>query len=134
MFEDRLRAVSEMVLYVNDILLANPIVEQFSLEGMNVADPIPNIKLGEYDQSVTTEIELEYIDTDELDPGYRVLVLTDISQDGLWVLYTYYQNKNPGRSFVSKVTRPIYIGNTQIGMELNPMAPNTAPLTNLILA
>ena len=93
MFEDRLRAVSEMVLYVNDILLANPIVEQFSLEGMNIADPIPNIKLGEYDRSVATEIELEYIDTDELDPGYRVLVLTDIGQDGLWVLYVLSEQK-----------------------------------------
>jgi hypothetical protein len=94
MFEDRLQAVSEMVLYVNDILLANPVVEQFNLEGMNVAEPIPNIKLGEYDQSVATEIELEYIDTDELDPGYRVLVLTDIGQDGLWVLYVLSELKS----------------------------------------
>jgi hypothetical protein len=94
MFEDRLRAVSAMVLYVNNILLANPVIEQFSLEGMNVADPIPNIKLGEYDQSVATEIELEYIDTDELDPGYRVLVLTDIGQDGLWVLYALSEQKS----------------------------------------
>jgi hypothetical protein len=94
MFEDRLRAVSEMVLYVNDILLANPVVEQFNLEGMNIAEPIPNIKLGEYDQSVATEIELEYIDTDELDPGYRVLVLTDIGQDGLWVLYVLSEQKS----------------------------------------
>ena len=94
MFEDRLEAVREMVLYVNDILLANPVVEQFSLEGMNIADPIPNIKLGEYDQSVATEIELEYIDTDELDPGYQVLVLTDISQDGLWVLYVLSEQKS----------------------------------------
>jgi hypothetical protein len=94
MFEDRLQAVSEMVTYVNGILLANPIVEQFSLEGMNVADPIPNIKLGEYDQSVDIEIELEYIDTEELDPGYRVLVLTDSSQDGLWVLYVLSDQKS----------------------------------------
>jgi hypothetical protein len=94
MFEDRLRAGSEMVLYVNNILLANPVVEQFSLEGMNAAEPIPNIKLGEYDQSVATEIELEYIDTDELDPGYRVLVLTDIGQEGLWVLYVLSEQKS----------------------------------------
>jgi hypothetical protein len=93
MFEDRLQAVSEMVIYVNTVLLANPIVEQFSLVGMNAADPIPNIKLGEYDQSVDTEIELAYIDTKELTPGYKVLVLTDTSQNGLWVLYTLAENK-----------------------------------------
>ena len=93
MFENRLQAVSEMVAYVNSILLANPIVEQFSLVGMNAAEPIPNIKLGEYDRSVSTEIELGYIDTAELDPGYLVLVLTDTSQDGLWVLYVLTEEK-----------------------------------------
>jgi hypothetical protein len=93
MFINRLEAVSQMVSYVNSILLANPIVEQFSLAEMNAAEPIPNIKLGEYDQSVATEIELSYIDTSELDPGYRVLVLTDTNQDGLWVLYTLTEEK-----------------------------------------
>lgn len=94
MFEDRLQAVSEMVAYVNGVLLANPIVEQFSLEGLNAAEPIPNIKLGEYDRSVATEIELSYIDTEELTPGYLVLVLTDSSQDGLWVLYELTADKS----------------------------------------
>jgi len=93
MFVDRLQAVSEMVSYVNNILLANPIVEQFSLEGMNVAEPIPNVKLGAYNQSVNTEIELTYIDTDDLDPGYLVLVLTDTSQNGLWILYELSEEK-----------------------------------------
>ena len=87
MFENRLQAVSEMVAYVNSVLIVNPIVEQFSLAGMNAAEPIPNIKLGEYDQSVATDTELNYIDTNEISPGYLVLVLSDISQDGLWVLY-----------------------------------------------
>ena len=93
MFIDRLQAVSEMVSYVNNILLANPIVEQFNLTGMDAAEPIPNIKLGAYDQSVDTDTELVYIDTDDLDPGYLVLVLTDTSQNGLWVLYELSEEK-----------------------------------------
>ena len=94
MFINRLVAVGQLVDYVNSILLANPIVEQFSLEQMNAAEPIPNIKLGGYNRSVTTEIELTYIDTSELDPGYRVLVLTDTAQNGLWVLYVLTEEKN----------------------------------------
>jgi hypothetical protein len=93
MFVDRLQAVSEMVSYVNSILIENPIVEQFSLAGMNVAEPIPNIKLNEYDRSVDTEIELSYIDTEAIDPGYLVLVLNDIGQNGLWVLYELSSDK-----------------------------------------
>jgi hypothetical protein len=93
MFIDRLQAVSEMVSYVNDILLANPIVEQFSLNSMNAAEPIPNIKLGQYDQSVDTDAELAYIDTDDLNLGYLVLVLTDTRQNGLWVLYELSEEK-----------------------------------------
>ena len=87
MFEDRLQAVNQMVAYVNSILAVNPVVEQFSLVGMHAEEPIPNIKLGEYDQSVATEIELQYIDTTVLSSGYKVLVLNDTAQNGLWVLY-----------------------------------------------
>ena len=93
MFVNRLLAVSEMVVYVNSILIAYPIVEQFSLVGMMAADPIPNIKLGAYDQSVNTVEELAYIDTSILPTGYKVLVLSDSTQDGLWILYTLAKDK-----------------------------------------
>ena len=93
MFVDRLRAVDEMVAYVNKVLAVNPIVEQFDLSGLNAEDPQPNFKLGEYDQSVATDAELEYIDTDQLDPGYLVLVVNDTTQNGLWVLYELTEDK-----------------------------------------
>ena len=93
MFVDRLTAVSEMVTYVNSILIASPIAEEFSLAGMMAADPIPNIKLGAYDQSVDTVEELAYIDTSILATGYKVLVLSDSTQDGLWILYTLASDK-----------------------------------------
>jgi hypothetical protein len=108
MFEDRLQAVSEMVSYVNSILLANPIVEQFSLEEMNASEPIPNIKLGEYDQSVDTDAELAYIDTTELDPGYQVLVLNDTSQDGLWVLYVLTEEKTWANEKIQSYKTSLY--------------------------
>ena len=87
MFIDRLRAVDEMVAYVNKVFAVNAITEQFDLSGLNAEDPQPNFKLGEYDQSVTTDTELYYIDTDPLEVGYKVLVISDTTQNGLWVLY-----------------------------------------------
>jgi hypothetical protein len=93
MFVDRLDAINELVSYVNDIFVSNPITEQFNLSGLNSAEPAPNIKLGEYDQAVDTEIELNYIDTTQLAPGYRVLVNFDTTQDGLWVLYELSDHK-----------------------------------------
>ena len=94
MFKDRLLAVTEMVAYANSVLLANPIVEQYSLAGMYVEDPQPNYKLGAYDQSVATVDELNYIDTSILTPGYLVLVTSDSTQSGLWVLYVLADDKS----------------------------------------
>lgn len=86
MFVDRLKAVNEMVTYVNDIFVDNPIVEQFDLTGLNAEEPQPIFNLGEYNQKVATELELGYIDTAPLPTGYLVLVEQDTTQNGLWVL------------------------------------------------
>jgi hypothetical protein len=94
MFVDRLRAVDEMVAYVNKVFSVNAITEQFDLSGLNAEDPQPNFKLGEYDQSVITDTELSYIDTDPLAPGYKVLVTSDTTQNGLWVLYQLTVDKS----------------------------------------
>ena len=88
MFVDRVSAVNEMVQYVNNIFAVSPIAEQFSLTGLNAQEAPPNFKRGEYNQAVATEVELAYIDTTPLSPGYLVLVENDTQQDGLWVLYT----------------------------------------------
>jgi hypothetical protein len=93
MFKDRLAAVIEMVQYANSIFIANPIVEQYSLTGMNAEDPQPDYKLGAYNQSVATVEELNYIDTMSLAPGYLVLVTSDSTQNGLWVLYVLTADK-----------------------------------------
>jgi hypothetical protein len=93
MFVNRLDAVNELVRYVNNIFAVNPIAEQFNLSGLNAQDPEPNFKLGEYDQAVSTELELAYIDTISLPVGYRVLVKTDTVQNGLWVLYVLSDTK-----------------------------------------
>lgn len=93
MFVNRLAAVSELISYINNIFVKAPIAEESDLSGMYAAEPEPNFKLGEYDQLVDTELELDYIDTSELPAGYRVLVKFDTAQDGLWVLYSLQVDK-----------------------------------------
>ena len=87
MFVDRMRAMRDLVSYVNDILITKPIARQYDLTQLLAGEPQPDFKLGEYDLAVTTEEDLAYIDTSMLSTGYKVLVETDTTQDNLWILY-----------------------------------------------
>ena len=86
-FIDRLRALSDLVTYVNSVLIKKPIARQYSLNTLQAEEAAPSLKLNEYDLKIDTEVDLEYIDTTPLATGYRVLVNMDSRQDNLWVLY-----------------------------------------------
>lgn len=85
MFANQGAAIENFVKYVNGVLIQNPVVLQFSLLGLEKEDPTPNAT--EYDTIVNTFDELEKIDLNLLDPGYKVLVLSDSNNAGLWTLY-----------------------------------------------
>ena len=87
MFINRLAALGDLVLYVNDILVRYPIAKEFNLNQLNSAEPIPQISEGEYEFTVASKTELSYIDTANFGSGYRVLVESDVTEDGLWVIY-----------------------------------------------
>jgi hypothetical protein len=96
---DRSMAVENFVKYVNGVLIKYPIVYQYSLLGIEKVDPIPPST--EYDKVVTTVDDIGYIDTsasiaNALPVGYRVLVTSDSSNSGLWVVYTL----NSSRVFI----------------------------------
>ena len=86
-FSDRLKAMGDLVTYVNSILITKPIARQYDLTQMLSEEAKPSIKLGEYDIAIPTEVELPYINTSDLLTGYKVLVEQDTTQDNLWVLY-----------------------------------------------
>lgn len=44
--------------------------------------------MGEYDRAVDTEIDIEYINTETLSAGFKVLVEFDSLAEG-WVIYEY---------------------------------------------
>jgi hypothetical protein len=87
MFIDRLRAMSDLITYVNSVLITKPIARQYDLTTLNSQEAQPNFKLGEYDLAVSTEEALNYIDTIQLSAGYKVLVETNTTQDNLWTLH-----------------------------------------------
>ena len=93
MFVDRLSAMNDFVAYVNSVLIPQPIAREYDLNQLNSQEPLLNIKFDEYDLAVSTDTDLLYIDTGGLSTGYRVLVETDTTQDGLWVLYTLTEEK-----------------------------------------
>jgi hypothetical protein len=87
MFIDRLRAMSDLIEYVNSVLILKPIARQYDLTTFGAEEDQPSIKLGEYDVAVATEEDLNYIDTTLLTAGYKVLVEQNTAQDNLWSLH-----------------------------------------------
>jgi len=93
MFQNRLEAVKQLVNYVNSILIKHPIARQYDLTRLFTQEAQPNFKLGEYDEKITTDENLNYIDVSPLAVGYRVLIENDTRQDNLWTLYELDSNK-----------------------------------------
>ena len=101
LFKDRLKALETVVKFINSRLILQPYATQVDLSLLTNTDPIPNVLLGEYDQVVDTEVDLEYINTETLESGYKILVTTDSLANG-WVIYTYDGsafNRTKGISF-----------------------------------
>ena len=92
-FADRIAAYANLVEYVNSVLISKPIARNCDLTTISSAEAQPNIKLGEYDLKIATEVELTYIDVNELSIGYKVLVNQDTTRDNLWVLYELATDK-----------------------------------------
>lgn len=93
MFIDRLRAMSDLIDYVNSVLIVKPIARQYDLSTLSAEEDQPSIKLGEYDIAVATEEDLNYIDTTLLPTGYKVLVEQNTLQDNLWSLHELQADK-----------------------------------------
>ena len=82
---NRAAAVENFVKYVNAVLIQHPIVYQYSLLGLEKQDPVPATT--EYDKVVPVVDDVGYIDVTDLTAGYRVLVSSDSTNNGLWTIY-----------------------------------------------
>jgi len=105
---DKISAIRNLVGYVNNILIKNPIVERFDISKLLSAEPKPNaprrtydavlqkmVVSGEWHKTVNAIEELEYLDIDELTSSIpasetpRVLINSVPTLDGLWAIYQY---------------------------------------------
>lgn len=94
MFIDRTAAIRDLVSYVNSVLIEKPVARQYNLNNLFAEEAIPVADSGAYDQAVSTDIDLGYIDVIPLEIGWKVLVEQDTTQDNLWTIYTLDSNKD----------------------------------------
>ena len=88
MFIDKTLALSNYLTFVNSVLLSYPVIESKRITTLNSEEAAPNTLTGEYNQTVNTYAELSYVDTTSLSIGYKILVATDETTSGKWVIYT----------------------------------------------
>ena len=88
-YKDRVAALKIIVQFINDKFLAQPFATTKDLTKFNEVDPLPSAVLGEYDISVDTDVDLTYVNTDEISSGYKVLVLLDSTSANGWAVYQW---------------------------------------------
>jgi hypothetical protein len=85
-------ALDNIINMVNGYLMDYPVVSRKPLTLMNSSEPIPAIDSGEYEPTIdalSSDTELSYINTNNIDTGTKVLVLNDSTQLGKWSIYTF---------------------------------------------
>jgi hypothetical protein len=60
-FKNRINTLEVITKFINSKLLLRPYSTLKDFTNFNLIDPIPSLKLGEYDIEVDTELELDYI-------------------------------------------------------------------------
>lgn len=88
-FINRLTGLENFVKFVNSVMIQYPIVYTRDITKLNSGDEYPAAGTGAWDYSVDTKAELGYIDTSLLASGYKVLVVSDTDNDGLWAIYSW---------------------------------------------
>jgi hypothetical protein len=103
MFVDRFLALQNYLQYVNAILLQFPISEIRSFSLLNSSEAEPQAGTGAWDKRVANIEELSYQDLAQVAVGYKYLVVSDSTQNGLWTIYTVTATKTFATLFLSRV-------------------------------
>jgi hypothetical protein len=88
MFANRFKALENYLTRANNILKDFPIVETRRLSLLNSSEPEPTVASGEWNKRVATYEELSYQNLNEVPLGYKYLVVSDSTNNGLWTIYT----------------------------------------------
>jgi hypothetical protein len=87
MFVDRFAALENYLGRANTVFKTYPIVESRRLSLLNSSEPEPAAGTGAWDKRVVNLEELSFQDLNVVPLGYKYLVVSDSSQNGLWTIY-----------------------------------------------
>ena len=103
MFANRFLALQNYLQYVNAVLLQFPISEIRNFSLLNSSEAEPQTGTGAWNKRVANIEELSYQDLAQVPVGYKYLVASDSTQDGLWTIYTVTATKTFTTLFLSRV-------------------------------
>ena len=103
MFTDRFLALQNYLEYVNAVLLQFPISEIRNFSLLNSSEAEPRAGTGAWDKRVANIEELSYQNFAQVAVGYKYLVVSDSTQNGLWTIYTVTATKTFATLFLSRV-------------------------------
>lgn len=87
-FVNRFLALENYLQRANAILAQFPISDSKPFNLLNSEEPEPTSASGAWNKRVLTYAELTYQDLNEVPVGYKYLVASDSTQNGLWTIYT----------------------------------------------
>lgn len=103
MVSDRLTAVKNVVQFVNSLFTTVPMVEEFDLTSLRIAESIPDATFIDpitgaatvvWNMAVTDLDQRSYVDTSALPTGYLILVKADSSLQNQWSIYSLSADKS----------------------------------------
>jgi hypothetical protein len=87
-FIDRYLALENYMTRANKIMKLYSISDSKSFKLLNSEEPEPTAASGEWNKRLLTYAELTYQDLRQVPVGYKYLVVSDSTQEGLWSIYT----------------------------------------------
>jgi hypothetical protein len=87
MFVNRFTALQNYLERANKVLKQYPITESRSFGLLNSTEPEPSASSGAWNTRLANIEELSYQNIDSVPIGYRYLIVSDSSQNGLWTIY-----------------------------------------------
>ena len=96
MFADRYQALQNYLQRANSVLKNYPVSETRKFNILNSSEPIPSEASGEWNLKVANIEELGFQNIYAVSLGYRYLVESDSTNDGLWSIYQVVAGTPPG--------------------------------------
>ena len=105
MFADRFAALENYLVRANNVLKNFPIVETRRFTLLNSQEPEPTAASGEWNLRLANIEQLSYQNLTEVPVGYKYLVVSDSTNNGLWTIYTVITSNLPGAPKVTQLSR-----------------------------